>query len=155
MLTIDGVDDCQEMKDTKKAFDILNFSAEQQMELFKSTAAVAIWGNTKWKQRPREEQAEADGTEEIEKVATLLGIDAAELLKGLTKPRIKVGNDFVNKGQNKDQCANSVQALSKAIYARCFNWLVEVVNITLDVKTVKRAYFIGVLDIAGFETFEV
>ncbi len=26
MLTIDGVDDCQEMKDTKKAFDILNFS---------------------------------------------------------------------------------------------------------------------------------
>jgi len=25
----------------------------------------------------------------------------------------------------------------------------------LDVKNVKRAYFIGVLDIAGFETFEV
>ena len=27
MLTIDGVDDAQEMRDTKKAFDILNFSA--------------------------------------------------------------------------------------------------------------------------------
>ena len=44
--------------------------------------------------------------------------------------------------------------MSKAIYARCFNWLVERVNETLDVKTVKRSYFIGVLDIAGFEVFD-
>ena len=48
-----------------------------------------IWGNAKWKQRPREEQAEIDGSEEVEKVATLLGIDSAELIKGLLKPRIK------------------------------------------------------------------
>jgi hypothetical protein len=32
--------------------------------------------------------------------------------------------------------------------------LVERVNVTLDVKA-KRQYFIGVLDIAGFEIFEV
>ena len=67
----------------------------------------------------------------------------------------KVGNDYVNKGQNMAQVVNSVGALSKAIYGRCFNWLVEIVNITLDVKGVKRAYFIGVLDIAGFECFDV
>ena len=60
------------------------------MDLFKCTAAVAIWGNSKWKQRPREEQAEPDGTEEVNKVAALFGIDEADLLKGLTKPRIKV-----------------------------------------------------------------
>jgi myosin heavy chain 6/7 len=66
----------------------------------------------------------------------------------------KVGREFVNKGQNQAQVTNACAALSKAIYARCFNWLVERVNVTLDVKTVKRAYFIGVLDIAGFETFE-
>jgi myosin heavy chain 6/7 len=35
-----------------------------------------------------------------------------------------------------------------------FNWLVERVNVTLDVKA-KRQYFIGVLDIAGFEIFDV
>jgi myosin heavy subunit len=48
------------------------------------------FGNSQWKQRPREEQAEAEGTEEIEKVAHLLGIEAADLIKGLLKPRIKV-----------------------------------------------------------------
>ena len=48
------------------------------------------WGNAKWKQRPREEQAETDGTEECEKVSHLLGLQSADLIKGLLKPRIKV-----------------------------------------------------------------
>ena len=68
---------------------------------------------------------------------------------------LKVGNEFVNKGQNQAQVTNSVGALSKAIYSRCFVWLVDKCNETLDVKTIKRQYYIGVLDIAGFETFEV
>ena len=66
----------------------------------------------------------------------------------------QVGNEYINKGQNRDQVINAIGALSKSIYSRCFNWLVERVNETLDVKT-KRQYFIGVLDIAGFEIFEV
>ncbi|CAF4510362.1 unnamed protein product, partial [Rotaria magnacalcarata] len=64
---------------------------------------------------PREEQAEAEGTEDCEKVAHLLGIEAAELIKGLLKPRIKVGNEYVSKGQNKDQVINSIGALSKSV----------------------------------------
>ena len=67
---------------------------------------------------------------------------------------IKVGNEYVNKGQNKDQVTNSIGALSKSIYSRLFQWLVDRVNETLDVKA-KRQYFIGVLDIAGFEIFDV
>jgi len=47
-----------------------------------------------------------------------------------------------------------VAALSKAMYDRIFKWLVARVNKTLDTKQ-KRQYFIGVLDIAGFEIFEV
>ena len=43
---------------------------------------------------------------------------------------------------------------SSKIYYRIFCWLVERVNVTLDVKA-KRQFFIGVLDIAGFEIFEV
>jgi myosin heavy chain 6/7 len=60
------------------------------MNLFKCTSAIMHFGNSKWKQRPREEQAETDGTEECEKVSHLLGIESADLLKGLLKPRIKV-----------------------------------------------------------------
>jgi myosin heavy chain 6/7 len=153
MLTIDGVDDAEEMRITDEAFDTLGFTQEEKESIYKCTAAIMHFGNTQWKQRPREEQAEADGTEDCEKVAHLLEVDAAELIKGLLKPRIKVGNEYVNKGQNKDQVVNSIGALSKSIYYRMFCWLVERVNTTLDVKA-KRQYFIGVLDIAGFEIFE-
>jgi len=153
MLTIDNVDDAEEMKLTDEAFDILGFTREEKMNMYKLTASIMHFGNSQWKQRPREEQAEAEGTEDCEKVAHLLGIEAAELIKGLLKPRIKVGNEYVNKGQNKDQVVNSIGALSKSIYYRMFCWLVERVNVTLDVKA-KRQYFIGVLDIAGFEIFD-
>ncbi|CAF3909518.1 unnamed protein product, partial [Didymodactylos carnosus] len=88
-------------------------------------------------QRPREEQAEADGTEDCDKVAHLLNVEGADLIKGLLKPRIKVGTEYVNKGQSKDQVVNSIGALSKSIYSRMFSWLVERVNVTLDVKSKK------------------
>ncbi|CAF1414740.1 unnamed protein product [Rotaria magnacalcarata] len=153
MVVIDGVDDAEEMRITDEAFDTLGFTTDEKNSMYKCTAAIMHFGNSQWKQRPREEQAEAENTEDCEKVAHLLEVDAAELIKGLLKPRIKVGNEFVNKGQNKDQVVNSIGALSKSIYHRMFCWLVERVNTTLDVKA-KRQYFIGVLDIAGFEIFD-
>ena len=91
---------------------------------------------------------------EPEKVAFLLGINAGDFLKCLLKPKVKVGTEFVVKGQNKEQVVNSIGALAKSLYDRMFNWLVKRVNKTLDTKA-KRNYYIGVLDIAGFEIFEV
>jgi len=87
-------------------------------------------------------------------VAKLLGCDCADLYKNLLKPRIKVGNEFVTQGRNKDQVAYSVGAMSKAMFDRLFKWLVKKCNETLDTKQ-KRQHFIGVLDIAGFEIFDV
>ena len=91
---------------------------------------------------------------EAEKVAFLLGINSGDLLKGLLKPKIKVGTEFVVQGRNKEQVVNSVGALAKSLYDRMFNWLVRRVNQTLDTNA-KRNYYMGVLDIAGFEIFDV
>lgn len=52
------------------------------------------------------------------------------------------------------QVLYAVGALGKSLYDRMFKWLVMRVNKTLDTKN-KRQFFIGVLDIAGFEIFEV
>ncbi len=48
-----------------------------------------------------------------------------------------------------------MNGLGKAIYARMFKWIIERCNKTLDAKAIERKYFIGVLDIAGFEIFDV
>lgn len=49
----------------------------------------------------------------------------------------------------------AVGALAKAIYARMFAWLIKRCNKTLDAQDRSRDFFIGVLDIAGFEIFDV
>lgn len=151
--TIPGVDDSEEFIATDEAFDILGFTKQEKEDIYKVTASVMHMGGMKFKQRGREEQAEADGMAEGEKVGKLLGVDAADLYKNLLKPRIKVGNEFVTQGRNKDQVTYSVGAMGKGMFDRLFKWLVKKVNVTLDTKQ-KRVHFIGVLDIAGFEIFD-
>ena len=91
---------------------------------------------------------------EAEKASFLLGVNCQDMLKAFLTPKVKVGSEYVTKGQNLDQVMFAVHALSKCLYAKAFAWLVERVNKTLDTKA-KRQYYIGVLDIAGFEIFEV
>ncbi|KAF1631800.1 Myosin-1B, partial [Eudyptes filholi] len=71
----------------------------------------------------------------------------------LCYPRVKVGNEYVTKGQTVQQVNNSVGALAKAVYEKMFLWMVVRINQQLDTKQ-PRQYFIGVLDIAGFEIFD-
>ncbi|XP_008055333.1 LOW QUALITY PROTEIN: myosin-16-like [Carlito syrichta] len=150
---VDNMDDGEELQITDDAFDVLGFSAEEKLGVYKLTGGIMHFGNMKFKQKPREEQAEVDTTEVADKVAHLMGLNSGELQKGITRPRVKVGNEFVQKGQNMEQCQNSIGALGKAVYDKMFKWLVVRINKTLDTK-MQRQFFIGVLDIAGFEIFE-
>uniref|UniRef100_G1NNJ8 Uncharacterized protein n=1 Tax=Meleagris gallopavo TaxID=9103 RepID=G1NNJ8_MELGA len=137
----------------QQAMDILGFVQDEKSGAYKLTGAIMHFGNMKFKQRPREEQAEADGTESADKAAYLMGINSSDLVKGLLHPRVKVGNEYVTKGQSVEQVLYAVGALSKAVYDRMFKWLVVRINKTLDTK-LPRQFFIGVLDIAGFEIFD-
>ncbi|XP_051851509.1 myosin-13 [Antechinus flavipes] len=152
-LTVASINDGEELLATDNAIDILGFSSEEKIGIYKLTGAVMHYGNMKFKQKQREEQAEPDGTEVADKAGYLMGLNSAEMLKGLCCPRVKVGNEFVTKGQNVQQVINSVGALAKAVYEKMFLWMVTRINQQLDTKQ-PRQYFIGVLDIAGFEIFD-
>jgi len=52
------------------------------------------------------------------------------------------------------QALGARDALAKHIYARVFNWIVTLVNNALE-STGTSQRFIGVLDIYGFETFDI
>uniref|UniRef100_A0A8P4K7P4 Myosin-7B n=1 Tax=Dicentrarchus labrax TaxID=13489 RepID=A0A8P4K7P4_DICLA len=152
-IAVASIDDKLELEATDNAIDILGFTNEEKISIYKNTGAVLHHGNMKFKQKQREEQAEPDGTEEADKVAYLLGLNSAEMLKAMCYPRVKVGNEYVTKGQTVQQVKNSVTALAKSIYERMFLWMVIRINQMLDTKQ-SRQHYIGVLDIAGFEIFD-
>ncbi|XP_057894809.1 myosin heavy chain, skeletal muscle, adult-like isoform X7 [Melospiza georgiana] len=152
-VTVASINDQEELMATDSAIDILGFTADERAAIYKLTGAVMHYGNLKFKQKQREEQAEPDGTEVADKAAYLMGLNSADLLKALCYPRVKVGNEYVTKGQNVQQVYNSVGALAKAVYEKMFLWMVVRINEQLDTKQ-PRQYFIGVLDIAGFEIFD-
>ncbi|KAG7279894.1 hypothetical protein CRUP_016221 [Coryphaenoides rupestris] len=140
-ITVASIDDKEELDATDSAIDILGFIHEEKMAIYKLTGAVLHHGNMKFKQK-----------QQADKIAYLLGLNSAEMLKALCYPRVKVGNEYVTKGQTVPQVNNSVSALAKSIYEKMFLWMVIRINQMLDTKQ-PRQYFIGVLDIAGFEIF--
>uniref|UniRef100_A0A8C3K1L3 Myosin heavy chain n=1 Tax=Calidris pygmaea TaxID=425635 RepID=A0A8C3K1L3_9CHAR len=152
-VTVASIDDSEELLATDSAVDILGFSPDEKVGMYKLTGAVMHYGNMKFKQKQREEQAEPDGTEVADKAGYLMGLNSADLLKALCYPRVKVGNEYVTKGQNVQQVYNSVGALAKSVYEKMFLWMVTRINQQLDTKQ-PRQHFIGVLDIAGFEIFD-
>ncbi|XP_075691563.1 myosin heavy chain, skeletal muscle, adult-like [Rhinoderma darwinii] len=152
-IVVKSIDDEEELIATDTAIDILGFNQDEKLGIYKMTGAVMHHSNMKFKQKQREEQAEPDGTEVADKLGYLMGLNSADLLKALCYPRVKVGNEFVTKGQTVPQVNNAVGALSKSVFEKLFLWMVTRINQQMDTKQ-PRQFFIGVLDIAGFEIFD-
>merc|ERR1712038_1277438 len=120
------------------------------------TAAVMACGQVVFVQKGRDDQAEiADKDWDYpKKIAELFGVDCNELFKAFCKPKIKVGAEWVTKGQSCEQATNGVGGIARATFDRIFKWLIIKCNDTLIDKSMKKANFCAVLDIAGFEMFD-
>jgi len=132
---------------------VMGINDEQQMNFFGVVATVLHLGNIK-PVNDRQDQAQLPDTSAAEKVCHLLGINVDEFIRGLLKPKIKAGRDWVTQAKNQEQVIYSIEALARVLYERMFQQLVDTINLTLD-KDFSKTTFIGVLDIAGFEIFEV
>ncbi|OKP09681.1 Myosin type-2 heavy chain 1 [Penicillium subrubescens] len=155
--SIVGVSDRDEWNSLIEAFHVMNFSEEDQLCILRTIAAVLHLGNvTVAKESIRADQAALapDGYASVEKACRLLGIRAEPFVKGLLHPRVKAGREWVEKVQTPDQVRLALDALSKGIYERGFGDLVTRINNQLGRSVTDDNYFIGVLDIAGFEIFE-
>jgi myosin protein heavy chain len=108
-----------------------------------------------FKQERNSDQATLPENTVAQKVCYLFGLNVTDFTRSLLKPKLKVGRDFVTKAQNKEQVEFAVEAISKAIYERLFKWIVQRINKSLDRSKRQGASFIGILDIAGFEIFQV
>ena len=149
---VDSIDDNEELEYTEDAFNVLGFGEQEKWDCYMLTAAVMTFGGVEFKTKGRDDQAECEevGPDTFPgKCATLLGVNPAAMIKAFCKPRIKVGTEWVTKGQSCEQATGAVGGIARAIFDRLFKWLIIKCNDTLIDPTLKKANFCAVLDIAG------
>ncbi|XP_041082396.1 unconventional myosin-Va-like isoform X2 [Polyodon spathula] len=151
---IDGVDDAKEMVNTRHACTLLGISEPYQMGIFRILAAILHLGNVEIKARDSDSSIVPPNNAHLTVFCDLMGVTYQDMSQWLCHKKLKTAAETYIKPIPKLQAVNARDALAKHIYAKLFDWIVDHVNKALR-STVNQNSFIGVLDIYGFETFEI
>ncbi|KAL3100970.1 hypothetical protein niasHS_001430 [Heterodera schachtii] len=154
-ISLPNVDDSAEFHNTVRSMKIMGFHDEEINSVLRMVSAVLLFGNIEFKQEKNTDQATLPDDTVSQKICHLLGLPVAEFSKAFLRPKLKVGREYMQKAQNKEQAEFAVEAISKACYERMFKWLVSRLNKSLDRSRRTGTSFIGILDIAGFEIFKL
>ncbi|XP_052692333.1 unconventional myosin-Va-like isoform X3 [Crassostrea angulata] len=151
---IDGVDDAEDMLSARDALTMLGITEKDQMMIFQIQSAVLHFGNVKIREADGESSEIKKDDKHLSIMCKLLGIEESQMRMWLCHKKIVTVGEVLTKPLTLTQASFAQDALAKHIYAQTFNWIVEKINRALHSNT-KSTKFIGVLDIYGFETFEV
>ncbi|XP_029959571.1 myosin-10 isoform X4 [Salarias fasciatus] len=154
-IPVPGQSDSENFTQTMDSMAIMGFNPEESLSMLKVISAVLQFGNITFTKEKNQDQASMPDDTAAQKLSHLLGINVLEFTRAILTPRIKVGREYVQKAQTKEQADFAVEALAKATYERLFRWLVHRINRALDRRQRQGASFIGILDIAGFEIFQL
>uniref|UniRef100_A0A8C5AQV4 Myosin VB n=1 Tax=Gadus morhua TaxID=8049 RepID=A0A8C5AQV4_GADMO len=139
---------------TMKCYVFIGVKENMQSSIIKIIAAILHLGNV-------EICSERDGDSchvlvhrHLKHFCRLLGVELEQMEHWLCHRKLVTSSETYVKNMSCKQASNARDALAKHIYAHMFDWIVEHVNKALH-TTAKQRSFIGVLDIYGFETFEI
>jgi myosin heavy subunit len=153
---VDGISDEQDFEDLVKSMDMLNFG-QLKTDIYHIIGGTLHFGNVDFKKTEKSgnEGSEVDDMDVVKTASKLWGVPAEEVSTVLTSKlvgaREKVKVDYTT-----SQAIDCRDAMVKKVYAELFQQIVDKINIELKGHGVKgKDRFIGVLDIFGFESFEV
>lgn len=155
MCSIEGVNDAQDLRDTREALALVGLDNSQQMEIFKLLSALLHIGNIEINATRHDAHLSSDEPSLV-KACEILGIDAFNFAKWCVKKQITTRSEKIVSNLNHKQAIVARDSFAKYIYSALFDWLVDFVNNDLcppDISA-KIKSFIGVLDIYGFEHFD-
>ncbi|XP_047347914.1 myosin heavy chain 95F isoform X1 [Vespa velutina] len=140
----------------------LGLTDAERMEIYTMVAAVLHLGNITFEDNPEDTKGGSRINPNSEKAvlmsAKLLGVDPEELRQALVSKVMQTSRGGI-KGTvimvplKVYEANNARDALAKAIYSKLFDHIVARINKSIPFKA--SSYYIGVLDIAGFEYFKV
>lgn len=157
------MDDDKQFHSVINAMEHLSFSEEDKGSVFGSVAAILHLGNLKFESANNNNGSSCKivNVDILDHASSLLGVTRNELQVALTNRSIK---DNAKKTQiqvplDVKEAISSRNALAKGIYGRLFQHVIQIINsqIKVDKNPGKtgNSKCIGVLDIFGFESFDV
>lgn len=153
-IAIEGVDDKKDMEETRRTFSLLGLNEDFQFNVFKVLAAILHLGNVKIKDSGDGKSSVPPSDPHLAVFCELLDVSTEQLVRWLCHRRIVLVTETVVKPVPKERAVNARDALAKQIYAHLFDCIITRINTALKVPGKQHA-FIGVLDIYGFETFDI
>uniref|UniRef100_A0A665VXG3 Myosin VC n=1 Tax=Echeneis naucrates TaxID=173247 RepID=A0A665VXG3_ECHNA len=152
--TIEGIDDKKDMEETRRTFSLLGLKEDFQADVFRVLAAILHLGNVEIRNSGEDKSSVSPSDPHLAVFCELLGVSSEGLVRWLCHRRIVLVAETVVKPVPKERAVNARDALAKQIYSHLFDCVINKINTALQVPGKQHA-FIGVLDIYGFETFEI
>ncbi|XP_025829691.1 myosin heavy chain 95F isoform X2 [Agrilus planipennis] len=156
------VDDVESFAHLDKALSTMGMGDSERLEIYSTVAAVLHLGNIQFEEISEDTKGGCRVTTASEKSLTiaskLLAIDPDELRQALVS-RVMQSARGGYKGTvimvplKVYEANNARDALAKAVYSKLFDYIVQRINQSIPFQA--SSYYIGVLDIAGFEFFTV
>ncbi|GCB74850.1 hypothetical protein scyTo_0020268 [Scyliorhinus torazame] len=137
--------------------EIIGFNKTEVDAIMETVAVVLKLGNiTLNSESPTTgiEQCYIDDIEVLSEVCSLIGLKSSVFDRALCSRTLEAKGDNVTTTLTVAQGYYARDALAKNLYDRLFNWLVNRINESIQVKGKMRKKVMGVLDIYGFEILE-
>ena len=149
----DWGDDKEEYDIMRKAMSAVSIAERAQREAMAVLAFVMHAGNVAFKLSGDGEYAAVENEELMGRCSALLGCDDVSPL--LLQRTMRVPGAVYNIQLTPAQAVAARNALAKAVYCLLFDWVVAKVNESIRGAATEAMAFIGLLDVFGFEIFEV
>ncbi|EDO36037.1 predicted protein [Nematostella vectensis] len=151
-----NLDDTSDFKRMDASMDNVGFSKEEKSNIYRVVAAVLHLGNIIFEDIDDTHggcQVSSKCSDEVNITAKLLGVSPEELQQALTTRLMSAGGADVRVPLKLEQAYAARDALAKSIYTKLFDHIVAQVNQCFPFTS--SFTYIGVLDIAGFEYYEL
>ncbi|RVE58081.1 hypothetical protein OJAV_G00205620 [Oryzias javanicus] len=145
-----SLDDKQLFNSVMEALKVMEFTEEEIRDVFKLLSAVLQMGNIEF-MTAGGAQITSKGV--VSNVSELLGLDSFQLSEVLTQRSMILRGEEICSPLTVEQAVDSRDSVAMALYSQCFSWIIMRIN--QKIKGRDNFKSIGILDIFGFENFEV
>uniref|UniRef100_A0A674BJE7 Unconventional myosin-X-like n=1 Tax=Salmo trutta TaxID=8032 RepID=A0A674BJE7_SALTR len=141
-----SLDDLKLYDSVMEALKVMQFSEEEILDVFKLLSAVLLMGNIEFMTAGGAQITSKGGDD-------LLGLDSFQLSEVLTQRSMILRGEEICSPLTVEQAVCSRDSVAMALYAQSFSWIITRINQKVRGKDNFKS--IGILDIFGFENFEV